>query len=105
VVSQFAVRRTREIGLRMALGATAGGVRWMVLRHAFRLVLTGVTLGLPAAAAIGLLLKSFLYGLGPLHPTTLVFATFTMLLIAAVAAYLPARRASRVDPMLALRSE
>jgi predicted permease len=105
VVSQWAAQRTREIGVRMALGATAAGVRWMVLRQAFRLVLAGVALGLPAAMAAARLLQGFLFGVRPMDPPTLAAAALALFAVATAAAYLPARRASRADPMIALRCE
>jgi predicted permease len=105
VLSQWAARRTREIGVRMALGATAAGVRWMILRQAFALVLGGMVVGMPAATASARLLQSFLYAIAPRDPGTLGVAAATLLAVAAAAAYLPARRASRVDPMAALRCE
>jgi ABC-type antimicrobial peptide transport system permease subunit len=105
VVSQWASQRTREIGVRMALGATSSGVHWLVLRQAFTIVLAGVAVGLPAAIAAARLLEGLLFGVRPVHPPTLVGAALLMLAVAALAAYLPARRASRVDPMAALRVE
>jgi predicted permease len=105
VISQWAAQRTREIGVRIALGATTGGVRWMVLRQAFALVLAGVALGLPAAMAASRLLKGFLFGLSPTDPAILTAAPLALFAVATAAAYLPARRASRVDPMEALRCE
>jgi predicted permease len=105
VVSQWAAQRTREIGLRMALGATTGSVRWLVMRQAFAIVLFGVATGLPGALAASLLLKSFLFGLSPIHPPTIAAASLTMFAVATLAAYLPARRASSADPMTALRAE
>jgi predicted permease len=105
VISEWAAQRTREIGVRMALGATTGGVRWLVLRQAFAIVLAGAAVGLPAAFAVARLLKGLLYGLSPLDPRTHAAAALLLVAVAAVAAYLPARRASRVDPMIALRAE
>jgi predicted permease len=105
VISQWAAQRTSEIGVRMALGATAGGVRWLVLRQAFTLVLAGVAVGIPAAMAASRWLKSLLFGVTPIDPLTLAGASLALVTVAALAAYLPARRASRVDPMAALRSE
>jgi predicted permease len=105
VVSRWAVSRTPEIGLRMALGQTPAGVRRMVLRRALGVVLVGLLVGVPAAVASGRLLRGLLYQLDPLDPATLCLATGLLLLVAATAAYLPARRASRVDPMQALRAE
>jgi predicted permease len=105
VISRWAQQRSREIGLRMALGASAPGVRWLVLRQALGLVLAGVALGIPLALAAARLLENLLYGLSPSDPMTLVLASSLMLAVAAIAAYLPARRAARVDPMVALRAE
>ena len=105
VISQWAARRTREIGLRVALGATTAGVRWLVMRQAFLLVGAGLVVGLPAAFAVAHLLRGFLFGLGPTDPVSLTGAALLMLAVASLAAFLPARRASRVDPMTALRCE
>jgi ABC-type antimicrobial peptide transport system permease subunit len=89
----------------MALGSTAAQVRWLVLRQSFILVCAGVLLGLPAALAGARLLKAMLFGLGPMEPTVVALAGLAMFAAAALAAYLPARRASRVDPMTALRQD
>ena len=105
VISQWAVRRTREVGVRLALGATRGGVRWMVLREAFTIVLAGIAVGMPAAMATSQLLKGLLFGLTPLDPGTLLAASSALVGVAAVASYVPAHKASRVDPMVALRYE
>jgi predicted permease len=105
VVAQWAGQRTREIGVRMALGATAGGVRRLVLGQGIGLVAVGVTLGLPAALAAGRLLAAFLFEVRPTDPPAVAAAALTLLLVATAAAYGPARRASRVDPMTALRAE
>jgi predicted permease len=105
VIAQWAAQRTREIGVRVALGAAAAGVRWMVMRQALVLVLAGVVVGLPAAMAASRLLKAFLFGVTPMDPATLAGAALALFAVATAAAYLPARRASRVDPMVALRAE
>jgi predicted permease len=105
VIAQWAAQRTREIGVRMALGATSGSVRWMVLRQGVLLVVSGLVLGIPAALAASRLLKGLLYGVEPMDPVTVSAAALAMFGVAALAAYLPARRASRVDPMAALRYE
>jgi predicted permease len=105
VISQWATQRTRELGVRMALGATAGGVQWMVLRQALVLVLVGLGLGIPGALAAARLLQGVLFEVEPLDPVTLLEATVILLGVATFAAYLPARRASRIDPVIALRSE
>ena len=98
-------RRTHEIGIRMALGAQLRQVFLMVLRQSIALVALGVVAGLLAAMATTRLIASELYGLKPTDPLTLGFATFFMLAVAALAAHLPARRATKVDPMVALRYE
>jgi predicted permease len=98
-------RRTKELGIRMALGAQRRGMIAMVVRNAAGLVLVGIALGLPAAWAVSRLVKSMLFGLTPTDPGTIAAAAIILAAAALVAAYLPARRASRVDPMTALRHE
>jgi ABC-type antimicrobial peptide transport system permease subunit len=105
VIGQWAAQRTPEIGVRMALGATTRNVRWLVLRQAFALVLVGTVVGIPTALAASRLLEGVLYGVQPLHAPVLGAAALALLVVAVLAAYLPARRASRVDPMTALRQE
>ncbi len=99
------VRRTNEIGVRMALGARASDVLWMVLREALLLVGAGTVIGLPVALASSRLIASQLFGLTPADPLTISVATLMLAGVATLACYLPARRASRVEPMLALRYE
>jgi predicted permease len=98
-------RRTPEIGLRMALGAPQGTVRWMVIRESLVLVALGIVLGVPTALAGTKILQSLLFGLDARDPLTLAAAAAFMGGLALFAAYLPARRAARVDPMIALRAE
>jgi macrolide transport system ATP-binding/permease protein len=98
-------RRTGEIGLRMALGARRGVVIWMVLREVCLLAAVGLALGVPAALGSSRLVASFLFGMQPNDPRALALAAATLLSAVVVAGYGPARRASRVDPMLALRHE
>jgi predicted permease len=105
VIAQWAAQRRREMGVRMALGATSAGLRWLVLRQAFGLVLAGVALGVPAALATSGMLSGLLFGLAPTDPLTLAGAALALFAVAALAAYLPARRTSRIDPMTALRCE
>jgi putative ABC transport system permease protein len=105
VVAYSVTRRTREIGLRMALGASRSTVLSMVLKQALVLVLTGLALGLAGALAGGQLLRSMLYGIKPLDPLVLASACCLIGLTGTLAAYLPARRAAKVDPMDALRHE
>jgi predicted permease len=98
-------RRTSEIGIRMALGAKRGAVVRMVLAESFLLVGLGSACGLASSVAAGRLVKAVLFGLAPTDPVTLMSALALVLLVAAFAAYLPARRASLVDPMVALRQQ
>jgi len=98
-------RRTNEIGIRMALGAQRKQVLYMTLQQSVGLVALGVVAGLLAAIATTRLIASELYGLKPTDPFTFGLAAFFMLAVAALAAYLPARRATKVDPMVALRYE
>ena len=97
--------RTREIGIRMALGARAGNALWLVLRETLLLALIGIALGLPAALISTRLTKELLFGLSPNDPLTIALATLVMIAIAALAGYLPARRAAQVDPLISLRHE
>ena len=99
------VRRTREIGIRMALGAARSTVLRSEMRSAIRLVAIGVALGIPLALAAGRLIGNQLFGIAGSDPITLAAVSLLLALVAAAAAYLPARRASRVDPMVALRWE
>ena len=97
-------RRTPEIGLRIALGAARTHVRWMVMRQSLGIVGVGLLLGIPAAIASSRVLASLLFGLTPTDPGSLAGAALLMTAIALGAAYLPARRAARVDPIVALRA-
>jgi predicted permease len=99
------VRRTREIGVRMALGAQHAQVLWMVLQESLLLAGLGIAVGLAAALAATRVLASMLFGLAPTDPLTIAGASLIMTAVAALAGYLPARRATKVDPMVALRYE
>jgi macrolide transport system ATP-binding/permease protein len=103
--SYSVVRRTSEIGIRMALGAQRGCVVWMVLREVFLLTALGLAVSVPVALAASKLIQSFLFGMNPNDPLALVVAVTTLVSAAVLAAYLPARNASRIDPMAALRQE
>ncbi len=105
VMSYFVARRTSEIGIRMALGATRSSVVVMVLRGALWQVIVGLVLGIPASLYAGYLMKSILYGVGSYDPAALTLAPLLLLACAAVAGFIPAQRASSIDPMKALRTE
>jgi ABC-type antimicrobial peptide transport system permease subunit len=105
ILSYMVAQRTKEIGIRMALGAARRDVLLLVLRDAPRLVLLGAALGIPAALAAARLVASQLFGVTARDPVAIGLATLVMLAVAAVAVYLPARRATRVDPLVALRVE
>ena len=98
-------RRTPEIGVRMALGAERGQVRWMVMRQSLTLVAGGLVLGIPAAALSSKVVESVLFGLSPRDPVVFTAAAIVMVVVSVAAAYVPARRASRIDPLTALRAE
>jgi predicted permease len=98
-------RRTQEIGVRMALGAGRTSVRWMIVRQSLVLVGLGLALGIPAALVGTRLIESMLFELTPRDPATIAGATAAIVLVSLAAAYVPAIRASRVDPMVALRAE
>jgi predicted permease len=105
-IMAFAVtRRTREIGIRMALGASRGQITQMVLRETCVLVGTGIAIGIFLALGASRLIATLLYGLRPTDPLTITIAAFLMLAAAVFAAYVPSRRASHLDPMVALRYE
>jgi len=105
VVSYAVMRRTREIGIRMALGADSADVLRLVVRDGLRLTLIGIGLGLMGAIALGLILSRVLYGIQPMDGPVYAGVTVLLLTVAALACYVPARRATRVDPLIALRAE
>ncbi|HTB10011.1 MAG TPA: ABC transporter permease [Bryobacteraceae bacterium] len=104
-VSYNVARRTGEIGIRTALGAQRGRLIWMILRDVIILGAVGLAIGIPAALGTSKLVASFLYRIKPNDPGALTIAVLTLLSAALLAGYLPARRASRIDPMVALRHE
>ncbi len=105
VISYAAARRTNEIGVRMALGASRGNVFGMILGEAARLTAIGLVVGAGLAIAGAQAVRSLLFGLRPSDPLTLVAAVVGLGIIALAASYFPARRAARLDPMAALREE
>jgi ABC-type antimicrobial peptide transport system permease subunit len=98
-------RRTNEIGIRMALGARRGKLVWMVLREVLAMALVGLAIGLAAALATTRFVQSFLFQMKPNDPQALGAAAAVLLAAALAAGYAPARRASRIDPWIALRDE
>jgi putative ABC transport system permease protein len=105
VMSHGVAQRTREIGIRMALGAAPVGVGRMVLREAMLLVSIGLILGIAGALAIGRLIASLLHGVPPDDPVAFAVVATVLCVTAAIAVWIPAHRASRVDPIIALRTE
>ena len=105
VMSYTVSSRTKEIGVRMALGAQRSTVLWMVLREVVILVLIGAAVGIPAALAASRSLSSLLFGLNPADPVSLGIVILLLLVVALLAGLIPARRAVKVDPLVALRYE
>ena len=105
VVSFTVAQRTNEIGIRMALGADRGAILGMVLQEAFVLLAIGVGAGTALVLAVGRTASALLFGLKPYDPPTLAIAIAILAAVAVSASYLPARRASKTDPMSALRYE
>lgn len=104
VVAYVAAERTHEVGIRMALGADAGGVRRLFLRHGVRLAITGIAFGLVAAAILTPLMAAMLYGVRALDPLTYLGVSSVVMAVTVLATYLPAHRAARVAPLQALRA-
>jgi predicted permease len=105
VMAYTVARRTREIGIRMALGAMGANVIWMVMKEVLILIAAGVLIGIPLALGLSRLVRSQLYGLAPYDPTTLILATVALAAVACLAGFVPALRASRIHPTQALRYE
>jgi putative ABC transport system permease protein len=105
LLSYTVVQRTPELGIRLALGGQPRDIRALIMHEGLRLALAGVLLGVPAALALAHALRTLLFGIATTDAVTLVAAVGTLLVVASIASYIPARRATRVDPMVALRTE
>jgi len=105
LMAYHVARRTGEIGLRKALGARSRDVAWAILREALTLTALGIAVGLPVALALVRVVRSFVYGIEPHDPITIIGAVAIMVTVAVLAAWIPVRRAVRIDPMVALRYE
>jgi predicted permease len=105
VLAYSVVRRRREIGVRIAIGARPGAVEWMIVRESLVLLACGVVLGVPAAMMITRLVSSLLFGLSPRDPGTIIAALSALTIATIAAAYVPAKRAASIDPVFALREE
>ena len=105
VISYLVGQRTREVGVRMALGAQPGDVLQLIIGHGARLGLAGIAIGLPSALLLAKLLSRFLFGVSPADPVTIILVVAIMSVAGLAACYIPARRAVRIDPMTALKYE
>lgn len=105
VISFSVTQRTHEIGIRMALGARSGAVLGMIVRQAAALALAGIAIGMAATLALGRVMRSILYGISPTDPLVLASVSVLLFSVAVLAAYIPARRAAGVEPLIALRYE
>jgi putative ABC transport system permease protein len=105
VMAYTVAQRTREVGIRMALGAARGNVIWLVMREVLLLVAIGAVAGVGVSLALTRVIQSQLFGLTPHDPLTLGLTTAALVLVACAAGYVPALRASRLDPIAALRYE
>jgi ABC-type antimicrobial peptide transport system permease subunit len=105
VTAYSVAQRTNEVGIRMALGAQPRSILWLVVGHGLLLALVGIGIGVAAALVLTRFLRNLLFEIKPNDPVTFVSVVFLLLVITLAACYIPARRAMRVDPMVALRYE
>jgi len=105
MLSYHVVERTSEIGIRMALGAQRGNVLLLIVRDGMKLAAIGTAIGLVTAIVLARVMSSVLFGLGPTDILTFITVSLAALVVALVACYIPARRATKVDPLVALRNE
>ena len=105
VTSYAVTRRTSEIGIRVALGAQRRDVLWMILRQVVVLAVGGLLIGIPVATAAARIARAQLYGIGPADPWSIALGAGILFLVAVTAGFLPARKAARLDPLVALRRE
>jgi putative ABC transport system permease protein len=105
VMALTVTQRTRELGIRMALGAARANIFRLVFGHGMALMAVGIVFGLVGAVAVGRALMSLLYNVGMLDAAATLTAVLSLLIVALVACFVPARRATRVDPVIALRTE
>jgi ABC-type antimicrobial peptide transport system permease subunit len=105
VISYLVSERTHEIGIRLALGAESRDILWVVLRQGMGLAIAGAAVGLAGALIVSHLMAGLLYGVRPTDPLTFLGVALVLMSVALLASYIPARRATRVDPLSALRCE
>lgn len=105
MISYLVGQRTHELGIRLALGAGRKDILRLILAHGMKMAISGVVVGLIAAFALTRLMSTMLFGVRPTDPATFAIIAFVLLIVALLACYLPARRATKVDPLNALRTE